>query len=73
MLFVDFNRFKQINDQFGHDVGDKVLKELSMRLADSVHSEDMVARYAGDEFVICWSRKAKQDIEKVRTDIENKL
>lgn len=52
LLFVDLNRFKSINDRFGHDVGDRVLQELAARLRAAVRAEDLVARFAGDEFVI---------------------
>lgn len=52
VMFVDLNRFKEINDRLGHDVGDAVLRELAGRLRQGVRDADMVARYAGDEFVI---------------------
>lgn len=52
MLFVDLDRFKNINDSHGHEVGDKVLREVAARLTASVREVDMVARLGGDEFVI---------------------
>ncbi len=52
VLFADFNRFKSINDRFGHAVGDAALRELAIRLRSNVRAHDMVARYAGDEFII---------------------
>ncbi len=74
VLFVDFNRFKQINDRFGHDVGDAVLRELSLRLRAGVRSHDMVARYAGDEFVILLeSVERRSDAEAVRAHLEREL
>ncbi len=52
VLFIDVNRFKQINDRFGHEVGDRVLVEVGARLGRSTRGTDLVARYAGDEFVV---------------------
>ncbi|UYY82015.1 diguanylate cyclase [Arthrobacter sp. YA7-1] len=52
LLFCDINRFKDINDTYGHAVGDEVLGHVAGRLADAVRGVDTVARYSGDEFVI---------------------
>ena len=51
-LMADVNRFKQINDQLGHVVGDKVLQEVGSLLQGTVRGEDFVIRYGGDEFLI---------------------
>mgnify|MGYP003875094507 FL=1 len=52
VLFIDLDNFKQINDQFGHQVGDDFLIEASKRIVNSVRGNDVVARFGGDEFVI---------------------
>ena len=52
VLFVDLDRFKEINDTFGHAVGDKVLTNVAILLKSSVREVDTVARLGGDEFVI---------------------
>ena len=57
LLFIDLNKFKVINDTYGHDVGDEVLREVSKRLSMSIDEEDMLARLGGDEFVIITKRK----------------
>jgi len=52
LLFIDLDKFKQINDSLGHNVGDQVLIEASKRLSDSIRDEDTLARIGGDEFTI---------------------
>ncbi len=52
LLFIDLDHFKEINDSLGHDVGDEVLKEVTIRLAHIVRKEDFIARLGGDEFTV---------------------
>jgi diguanylate cyclase (GGDEF)-like protein len=52
VMFLDLDRFKQVNDQLGHDAGDALLVELSQRLQSVLRPSDTAARYGGDEFVI---------------------
>ena len=52
LLFVDLDRFKPINDIYGHHIGDKVLQEVAKRLRECTREEDLVGRLGGDEFVI---------------------
>jgi diguanylate cyclase (GGDEF)-like protein len=51
-LLIDLDRFKDINDTFGHGAGDDVLKAFAMRLKSAIREEDLVARLGGDEFVV---------------------
>jgi len=52
LLFLDLNKFKQINDTLGHDIGDELLKAFAATLQDVVRSNDVVSRLGGDEFTI---------------------
>lgn len=52
LLFIDLDRFKPINDLYGHETGDRVLREVGKRLAACTRQEDLVGRLGGDEFVI---------------------
>lgn len=53
VIFVDLDKFKQINDQLGHDVGDSVLTQVADILQNSLRKNDVIGRIGGDEFVIC--------------------
>jgi diguanylate cyclase (GGDEF)-like protein/PAS domain S-box-containing protein len=52
VLFLDLDRFKIINDVYGHSVGDSLLKEVAKRIKNLIRKEDTVSRYAGDEFIV---------------------
>ena len=66
VLYIDLDRFKPVNDTFGHGAGDEVLIGVSNRLKQCVRGDDLVARLGGDEFVIIMSRvQHNEDLEKL--------
>jgi diguanylate cyclase (GGDEF)-like protein len=76
LLYIDLDRFKPINDNFGHEAGDTVLQEVARRLMSSVRQSDTVARIGGDEFVVVLQRiENKQDAaplaQKIITSMRN--
>jgi two-component system cell cycle response regulator len=56
VIMCDIDHFKSVNDQFGHAIGDEVLREVARRLHNSVRSYDMVGRYGGEEFLVALNK-----------------
>ena len=74
LMFIDLDRFKEVNDTLGHDMGDALLLEAARRIGDCVRSTDMVARMGGDEFtVILPEIEEISSVERVAQSILQKL
>ncbi len=75
MIMVDIDHFKKVNDTFGHDGGDKVLREIASLLKNSVRKHDTVARYGGEEFVLLLPGApldpTNMVAERIRRSVEN--
>jgi two-component system cell cycle response regulator len=73
VLFIDLDHFKQINDTYGHPMGDKVLKEVAQTINDILRKTDHVCRYGGEEFALilpnCGQPRAMQIGEIIRLQI----
>ncbi|BCL76342.1 hypothetical protein JHS3_20780 [Jeongeupia sp. HS-3] len=69
LLFFDLNGFKAVNDRFGHDAGDHVLRTLAYRLQTHIRSDDLIARWGGDEFaqLIAEPLSASREAELIAT------
>jgi diguanylate cyclase (GGDEF)-like protein len=74
ILFIDLDRFKEINDTMGHDMGDVLLIQTAERIKECVRESDTVARLGGDEFTIILSgMKEHGDVERVTRNILRRL
>jgi diguanylate cyclase (GGDEF)-like protein len=77
VLMVDIDFFKQINDRYGHDVGDRVLREIAQVIKNSVREADYVVRFGGEEILVLLvdvrEGQAKKVAEKIRRNVEHKV
>src|ERR1700683_1638487 len=75
IMLGDLDHFKNVNDTYGHVVGDEVLREIARRLLASVRSYDFVGRYGGEEFLVvlnnCDSAQAVARAQEIRNAIAN--
>ncbi len=75
VLVLDIDYFKKINDTFGHDIGDEVLKEVARILKSQARDDDVLIRFGGEEFIILLTstdiNKAFEVAERIRTSIES--
>lgn len=74
VVFLDMNDFKAINDRYGHDQGDEVLRYVAKNLEDMSRDSDVVARFAGDEFVFVLPKTSAESattlMERIKTQLE---
>ncbi|HEV8023130.1 MAG TPA: diguanylate cyclase [Candidatus Lustribacter sp.] len=75
IAFIDLDRFKQVNDSFGHETGDRFLRDVAHRMALNVRGNDILARLGGDEFALllheCTPANAERVVEKIRQSVES--
>ena len=65
-MFVDIDFFKQVNDRFGHEAGDRILVESAITLSHVFGNDGFAARYGGDEFVVLVKNKSKEEINEIQ-------
>jgi len=69
VLFVDLDRFKLINDTFGHETGDKLLEQVAERISSTLSEGDFISRQGGDEFLILLTNREISEIEVVASQM----
>ena len=70
LILLDLDDFKQINDRYGHHVGDRTLCDVAGILRAAIRPYDICARYAGDEFILILSECSKEEAERKRDELE---
>ncbi len=75
IIMLDIDKFKTINDSFGHDTGDTVLKKLALIFDSAIRNSDFIARWGGEEFLICCTTISEEDLlpiaETIRQLVDN--
>ena len=65
LLMVDLDHFKQVNDRYGHPIGDQVLVVITKRLKEELRESDLIGRYGGEEFIILLSNSNQEEGEQI--------
>mgnify|MGYP003640196522 FL=1 len=78
LMFIDVDHFKQINDTYGHDIGDQVIKRVAETMLSALRATDTLARFGGDEFVVLLNKVSSPEAavkvaEHLRKSLENHL
>ncbi len=73
LLMIDIDHFKKFNDNYGHLIGDQVLRLVARTLVENLKGRDIIARYGGEEFVIILSQTKVTDAEKVANQLRASL
>lgn len=77
VIMVDVDHFKQVNDQYGHQAGDEVLRQIAIAIKDSLRTADLASRYGGEEFMLILSSTDRKGAlicaERLRHKVERKV
>src|SRR5207237_10278914 len=70
LMVLDLDDFKEINDTFGHHIGDRALREVASVLRTAIRPYDICVRYAGDEFIVVLSGCGRDEAENTRVELQ---
>lgn len=73
LVYLDLDNFKQVNDNFGHNEGDQLIKFIAEELKCQIRSTDAVARLGGDEFALLFPEAGRNEVEVIMSKIQNHL
>ena len=77
VVMIDIDKFKNINDNYGHDIGDVIIKDLVTKVTENIRASDLFARFGGEEFVMLLNHINKNDsmdfCNKLRIILENSI
>lgn len=73
VVYLDLDNFKQVNDRFGHDEGDKLLTCIAQELKQAVRKSDIVARLGGDEFAVLFPEAGRQEAEAIMAKVHRRI
>ena len=73
IIMIDIDHFKQVNDNYGHDAGDKMLIELSRKFDQATRNSDYIGRWGGEEFLICCTTINEDDLYPIAENIRQKI
>ncbi|CAM3723473.1 GGDEF domain-containing protein [Rheinheimera salexigens] len=73
VVIADVDHFKSINDNYGHNAGDKTLKVIAKALKNTLRETDFIARYGGEEFIFLFPKTALKDLEKPLNTLRDKI
>jgi len=73
LIMLDIDRFKLINDNYGHLIGDEILKSLAKIFLESIREDDLIARWGGEEFIIIAKYATVEDLEQLVQNLQKKI